>query len=172
MAASWRPRGKQALKRLQSDEGVSLVEVLVGIAIAAGIVAVLGTAVYQFFTVTRWGNNRMLVAADHQTALLWLSRDSAEAESFVPGSGNDYGSFEWPGGDPYFLYRFDPSENTLVRDHFQGAALQSSRVVARNVAAQGDVTFSPAGRVVSVSITTTAGSVSESMDVTLTMRVP
>lgn len=160
------------LDRLRSEDGISLVEVLVGLAIAAGIAAVLGTAVYQFFTVTRWGNDRMLAAADHQTALLWLGRDSAEAASFVAGSGNDYGSFQWPGGDPYYLYRFDPSEKTLVRDHYSGGVLQSSIVAARNIAAQGDVTFSVSGRVVSVSITTTVGAVSETMDLSLTMRVP
>lgn len=172
MPSPWRAPTRRLIDRLRSDEGVSLVEVLIGAAIAAGIAAVLGTAVWQFFTVTRWGNDRMLAAADHQTALLWLSRDSAESETFVAGTGNDYGTFQWPGGDPSFLYRFDPGENALVRDHYQGAVLQSSRPIARNIAAQGDVTFTVNGKVVTVSVTSTVGGVSETINLTLTMRVP
>lgn len=157
---------------LRDERGVSLVEVLVGIAIVTGIAAFIGTAVWQFFTVTRWGNDRMLVASDHQTALLWLSRDSAEANRFVPGGGSDYGTFYWPGDDPYFVYRYDASQEALIRDHYDGGVLESNLVVARSIVDQGDVTFNATGQLVTVSITATQGDVAETIDLQLAMRVP
>ncbi len=157
---------------IHDQRGVSLVELLVGLGIAAGIALFIGTTIWQFFTVTRWGHNRMLVASHHQTALLWLSRDSAEADTFVAGSGAEYGTFYWPGGDPYFAYRYDAAEGTLVRDHYAGGALQSSQTVARSIANQNDVSFSPSGELVTVSITSSQGSIVETVDLQLAMRVP
>ena len=157
---------------MADERGVSLVEVLVGIAIAAGIAAFIGTAVWQFFTVTRWGNSQMLATADHQTAILWLGRDSSEAETFAAGSGLEYGTFTWPEGDPAFRYRYDDSEGTMVRDEIVGGSVQSSQVVMRYIANQSDVTFSQSGSLVTVDLLSTQGGETFSTTLQLNMRVP
>ena len=170
-------RLRDLLTRISLEErGVSLVEVLVGIAIAAGIAAFIGTAVWQFFTVTRWGNNQMLAVSDHQTAILWLSRDIPEAQAFTSGSGAVYGTFSWPGGDPQFRYQYDSSEGTLIREQLDGSGtVQSSNVIARYVANQTDVNFEPNvqnPQIITVDITTTSGDQTFNSTIDLAMRVP
>lgn len=153
------------------ERGVSLVELLVGLSIAAMLIGFIGTSVYQFFSVTRWGNARMAVSAQLQTATTWLGRDAAEAETFTAGSGATYGTFAWPSGDPAFRYRYDAAGESLLRDLIEGGSVQSTTTVARNIQAQSDVSFVPTGSTVSVTITATSGSISDSVDLTLAMRV-
>jgi hypothetical protein len=164
--------GSQENRLIAEEYGVSLVEVLVGLAIAAGIAAFIGTAVWQFFSVTRWGNNQMLAASDHQTAILWLGRDSAEAESFTSGSGLVYGTFTWPEGDPSYRYLYDPAEGAIIREVLSGGSVQSSRVIARYIAAQTDVTFSASGKLITVTLLSTHADQTFSTELQLAMRVP
>ncbi|MFP3853104.1 MAG: type II secretion system protein J [Anaerolineales bacterium] len=171
------------IQRVFRDErGVSLVELLVGIAIALGIAAFIGTAVWQFFTVTRWGNNQMLAASDHQTAILWLGRDIAEAQTFEDGNGAVYATFKWPGGNPQFRYRYDSTEGIVIREQLdESGAVQTSNVVARYVANQADVEFKlddtdqeedPILQIIIVEITTTSGDQTFNSRTELAMRVP
>lgn len=176
MRAIWKSAANVVVanfKRIHNEErAISLVEVLVGIAIATGIAAFIGTAVWQFFTVTRWGNDQMLATADHQTAILWLSRDSTEAESFSAGSGTVYGTFAWPDGDPAFRYSYDPIEGSLLRQEISGGSAQSTRVVARYIANQSDVVFSQSGNLVTVDLLSTRGGETFATQLQLNMRVP
>jgi prepilin-type N-terminal cleavage/methylation domain-containing protein len=171
-ASNQRPLARLLPFLLADERGVSLVEVLVGLAIAAGIAAFIGTAIWQFFTVTRWGNNQMLATSDHQTAILWLGRDSTEAESFTPGSGSEYGTFAWPDGDPAFRYRYDAAEGALVRDELAGGVVQSSQTVARYIASQSDVSFAGNGQLVTVDILSTRAGQTFETELQLHMRVP
>jgi len=82
----------------RDDRGVSLVELIVTITISTIVLAVIITAIVQFYALTRWGNAQLLLENDFQTANLWLGRDAAEAASFTSGSGLTYGTFHWADG--------------------------------------------------------------------------
>jgi Tfp pilus assembly protein FimT len=159
------------LDQLDDERGTSLVELLVGLSIAAMLVGFLGTSVFQFFNVTRWGNARMAVSAQLQNATIWLGRDAAEAETFSAGAGTTYGTFAWPAGDPAFRYRYDAPNHSLVRDLIEGGSVQSTNTVARHIQNQADVSFAPSSNTVAVHIQATSGAISDSIDLTLAMRV-
>ncbi|MGA9532050.1 MAG: hypothetical protein WBR18_04990 [Anaerolineales bacterium] len=156
---------------MADESGTSLVELLVGLSIAAMLIGFIGTSVYQFFSITRWGNARMAVSAQLQNATVWLGRDAAEAETFTAGSGTTYGTFAWPSGDPAFLYRYDPASQTVLRDLIEGGSVQSTTTVARQIQSQSDVSFTPAAGTVVVHIQATNGTISDYIDLTLAMRV-
>lgn len=166
LAADWGPADLH-----RDQRGITLTETLVGLAITAMLIGLLGTSYYQFFLFTRASNDKMLALASLETADLWLSPDSQEAAGFTLGSGNLYGTFEWPGGDPQFRYSYDPLDRTLVRERLDGGSVTSSNVAARYIAAQGDVEFSLTGRLVHVSITATRGEETASGEWDLAMRV-
>ncbi len=158
-------------RRLHHEAGASLVELLIGMAISAFVVATLGTAVFQFYAVSGWGNARMSVLHDLQNAGLWLGRDAQEAASFSSGGGLTYGTFNWTGNSVQFRYAYDPGTTSLVRVHLVGGVPQSTVTVARHIASQGDVTFSAAGSLVTVSLTATNGGLAASDTILLAMRV-
>lgn len=167
-----KPSSSDSLRaHLGDEQGASLVELLVGLSIAAMLIGFIGTSVYQFFSVTRWGNARMAVSAQLQNAMVWLGRDAAESETFTAGSGTTYGTFAWPSGDPAFRYRYDAANHSLLRDLIEGGAVQSTTTVARQIQNQSDVSFAPLGDTVGVYIQTTDGTLSDSIDLTLSMRV-
>lgn len=170
-AGLWHGRGPASLVR--EERGVSLVELLVGVGIAAGIMTLIGTFIFQFFAITHNGTERMAVSSDLQSAALWLGRDAAEAEDFTAGSAPTYGSFTAPqsAAEHVYLYRYDSAEQDLVRDLYIDGSLDSSRVVARFIQDQGDVTFSPNGDLVTVTLTSTSGGASETIDLELALRV-
>lgn len=156
----------------RDDRGVSLVELIVTITISTIVLAVIITAIVQFYALTRWGNAQLLLENDFQTANLWLGRDAAEAASFTPGSSLTYGTFHWADGSNQFRYAYDPGTQALTREHLQGGSSVSVITAARHVAAQGDVSFSVSGSLVTVSLTLTEGDVTETRTYYYSMRSP
>ena len=154
------------------EAGATLVELLLAVAISAVVMTMLGTAVFQFYSISRWGQARLSVLKDLQTAGLWLGRDAQEAAAFVPGAGSVYGTFRWSDSSFEFRYSYSAADQALVREAIASSIVQSTLFVARHIASQGDVTFSPSGKRVEVTVTATSGAVSASNTLTLTMRVP
>lgn len=165
-------RLKKMVPFLRREEGITLTEMLVAIAIAASLIGLLGTALYQFFFVTRWGNNRLSVLGDFETASLWLGRDANEAAFFSSGAGNVYGTLSWSDSSVQYRYSYDAAADALNREHLVSAVVQSTIQVARHIANQSDVSFSASGGLLTVNITATStdGQVSESTTLLLNMR--
>jgi hypothetical protein len=163
-----RPNAKDRL----GESGASLVELLVAVAISAVVLSMVGMAVYQFYAISTFGNARLAVLHDLQNAGLWLGRDSTEASSFTPGAGAVYGTFSWSDSSRQFRYSFNAGQNALVREEIISSVVVSTVTVARHIAAQGDITFTPTGGRVSVSITASSAGVSATDTILLAMRVP
>jgi hypothetical protein len=123
--------------------------------------------------ITRNGTERMAVSSDLQSAALWRGRDGAEAEDFTAGSAPTYGSFTAPqtAGEHVYLYRYDGAEQDLVRDLYIDGSLDSSQIVARFIQNQGDVSFSRSGDLVTVTLTSTSGGASQTIELELALRV-
>lgn len=153
------------------ERGVSLVELIVGIAIAALVMAYISTAVVQFYQVTRWGNSQLFLASDFQTASLWLGRDAAESAAFTAGAGNVYGTLSWADGSNAYRYSYSSLDQALVREHLLGGVVQSTLSVARHIANQSDVTFSLSADLLTVSLTATSGGESETATFEFALRV-
>ena len=162
----------RARSKSRGEEGASLVELLVAVAISTVVVTLVGMAVFQFYSISSHGQARMAVLHDLQNAGLWLGRDTNEAANFTAGAGSVYGTFDWSDSSVQFRYSYDAVDTALIREHLVSGVVQSAVTVARHIASQGDVTFAPTGQRVSVTITATAGTVAASNTIVLTMRVP
>jgi hypothetical protein len=164
--------GRSCVWRLIGDDaGITLIELIVGLGISAFVLAFVGTAVYQFYKVTGWGNGRMVLASDLQTAELWLGRDSVQAASFVAESPPNYGHFVIPTStdDRLVRYSYDPAAQAITRTELTSGDTVS---VARDIANQSDVAFSLAGQRLSVSLTANRGGMTDTVDLKFTLRVP
>ncbi len=157
--------------RLPNERGATLAEVIIAVMLAAALIGLVGTAFYQFYAASRWGLDHLTALSDLQQASLWLGRDANESQVFVPGAGSVYGTLRWPGSTVEYRYAYDAANTALVREHLVGGTVQSTQVVARRIATQGDVTFSYSGGMLTVSITATAGSVSHTAELQLHLRV-
>ncbi len=122
-----------------SEAGITLVELLVASAVAMAITGFLGTAIFQFFTVTRQGSEVMTSVHQVQNAQHWLQLDGQMA---VTASGSAGGVILTLPDDSTISY--DLSDARLVRTA-DGAQL----TVARNVS---ELDFSVDERVVTMSI--------------------
>lgn len=163
-------RIRRQVKRVHSEHGTTMVELLVAMSISVLVFGIISTALVQFFLVTRWGNDQLLITNDLQVASLWLGRDALESASFTPGAGAVYGTLSWADSTHQYRYSYNFADGALVRDHFKDSILQSSLQVARHIANQGDVVFSTSGNLLTVLITSTSGDESESVDLSLAMR--
>ncbi len=167
-----RRQGMTRLRCLRDEQaGVTLVELLTALGISTFVLAFVGTALFQFYKVTGWGNDRMLLAADFQNAELWLGRDSVQANAFSPGSVPSYGTFTIPTstGNRGIRYAYSASDKSLTRTD-----LTSGRTViaARDIANASDVSFVVSGRRLTVTILATRGGLSDTFNLHLTLRVP
>jgi hypothetical protein len=151
---------------------MTLTEMLVSAFLMSLLIGVLGTAFYQFFTATRWGNDTLTALHDLENAEVWLSRDAREAQSFTPESSPVYGTFDC--GDystVEYRYSYDSGSTALVREKLVGGVVESTLVVARHIAQQGDVEFPPVdGSLVTITLTSTSGAISRSATLKINMR--
>lgn len=163
-------RIRRQLKRVHSERGTTMVELLVAMSISVLVFGIISTALVQFFLVTRWGNDQLIITNDLQVASLWLGRDALESANFTPGAGVIYGTLNWADSTHQYRYSYNLSDGALVREHFENSILQSTLQVARHITNQGDVVFNSSGQLLTVSITSTSGDESETVDLSLAMR--
>ena len=69
----------------KSENGYTLVELLVTIAISGLVFLIAGTAIYQLSTVSGYGNSRLTAVHEMQNAAHWFNRDGQEAVAATGG---------------------------------------------------------------------------------------
>ena len=124
---------------MNTQKGMTMVELIVTVAVTGIIVAFLGTAIYQIITITGYGNNRLIAAHELENAAYWLNRDGQQA---VAASGG--------GGLSLTL-----SDNSTVTYSLAGTELRrtsggNNMILARNIAS---LNFAVSNRVITMSLT-------------------
>lgn len=165
------PAGQPLRRLVTEDRGVTLTEMLVTTFLMSLLIGVLGTAFYQLFTTTRWGNDTLTALHDLENAEVWLSRDASEAQSFTPGSSPVYGTFDC--GDystVQYRYSYDSGDTALVREKIVDGGVESTLTVARHIAQESDVGFSVNGSLVTITLASTSDAISRNTTLEINMR--
>lgn len=68
------------------ESGFTLVEMIITVAITGLIVGLLGTAIYQIFTVSEYGNDRLAALHELQNAASWFNLDGQQTKAATGGS--------------------------------------------------------------------------------------
>ena len=124
---------------MKSERGFTLVELVIATAITGLIVGVLCTAIYQIFTVTEYGNDKMMAMHELQNAAHWVSLDGQQASAAS-------------GGDELTLTLPDDSSITyaLVDTELRRTAGESEMTLARNISG---ISFSIENRTITMTVT-------------------
>lgn len=133
-----------------------MVELITAVAITGIIVAFLGTAVYQIFHVSDYGNGRLTALHELQNAAYWLNTDGPGAVSATGGSqllltlaDNSTITYSLSGtsllrsstGSPMILARNISSASFAVNSRVVTIDLTSSPVASNNVSQTGTYMF-------------------------------
>jgi prepilin-type N-terminal cleavage/methylation domain-containing protein len=124
---------------MNGQQGMTMVELIVVVAVTGIIIAFLGTAIYQLMTVTSYGNSRLIAAHELENAAYWLNRDGQQATAASGGSG----------------LALTLSDNSSVTYSLAGTELRrsaggDSMILARNITS---LDFSISSRVITMSLT-------------------
>lgn len=124
---------------MNKQSGMTTVELITAIAITGIIVAFLGTAIYQIFNVSDYGNNRLTALHELQNAGYWLNVDGQGSVNATVGS--------------QLVLRL--SDNSTVTYSLSGTNLLRSSsgppmTLARNISSAN---FALNGRVITVNLT-------------------
>lgn len=124
---------------MNKENGYTLVELLVTIAITGIIFVVVGTVMFQLSTVSGYGNDKLTVSHDLQNAAYWFNLDGQMALSAAGSS-----SLTWtlPGSQ---TITYALSGTNLQRNNGT-----STLTLSQNISA---LSFSVQGRLVSMNIT-------------------
>jgi prepilin-type N-terminal cleavage/methylation domain-containing protein len=149
------------------ESGFTLVELLAVLAIIAVVTGLLALILYQFFSITRWGNDQLRVDGDLRNTGVWLVRDGSGSVSFSP-SGT-CGVFTAPTltTTRTITYTYSAAQDTLSRqDSGTGQTIAVARhatgVLCPTVVVTNTAAFS---------VTAASDDVSASQIYTITMRV-
>jgi prepilin-type N-terminal cleavage/methylation domain-containing protein len=109
---------------MKRQEGFSLPELLVTVAITGLIVSFLGMAVYQILNVTEYGSDKMTATHELQNAAHWVSYDGQMAKTAS-------------GGDELVLILPDSSQVTygIAGSELLRTSEESQMTLARNITA-------------------------------------
>jgi prepilin-type N-terminal cleavage/methylation domain-containing protein len=147
----------------QSQRGFTLTELLVALGLISVVTGVLVTVIYQFYSISRWGNAQMAVDADLRNAGLWLVRDGNESHVLTPTLPCNTFTFDTGRSR---LYTYTMSGSTLNRTDSQTGQTIG---VARRLTAPPVCNIQ--GRMAMITLTSAMGSVSSSATFTVTLRV-
>jgi len=152
-----------------SQRGMTLVELLVGIAIAGLIASVLGSSIHTFIISSDRGNDRLSALHDIQNAAYWISSDSqmAETTDLVNGAPPvDYMALSWTdkfgGGEVSHSSIYSLSGTELQRD-YDGVV----RTVARHISA---LEFSIDSDLLTVTLGSSLGGITEERTYDICLR--
>lgn len=126
---------------MNTQKGMTMVELVVTVAVTGIIIAFLGTAIYQIITITGYGNNRLIAAHELENAAYRFNLDGQQATAASGGSG----------------LSLTLSDNSTVTYSLTGTELRRTAggvntILARNIAS---LNFSVANRVITMSLTST-----------------
>jgi Tfp pilus assembly protein FimT len=152
---------------MRSEKGITLIELLLALAIAALITGILVTAIYQIPRITGQGNKELVVQHDLQNAATWLNRDVASASSVRVSDSQMVLTVPYCVTDTTTItYTYSAADRTLTRD-----SGDSPLIIARRVAS---VTFPLTDTVgpnaVTVTLFSEEGGVAGSNTLALAMR--
>jgi len=124
---------------MKSQEGFTLPELLITVAITGLIVSFLGMAVYQIITVTEYGSDKMVAMHELQNVAHWVSRDGQMASTAI-------------GGNELVLTLPNDSSITysVVDSELRRTAGGSQMTLARNISA---LSFSIENRIITMTVT-------------------
>jgi hypothetical protein len=161
----------QRSPRAAGQAGFTIPEMLIGALLATAAATLIATAIYQLSVASLDGRNRLTALGDVQNAALWIGSDTSEAQSFAAGSGTTYGTLTTSDVTVQYRYSYSSSNKSLVREVLVSGSPTNTQRIARNIAAQGDVTFSLSGTLLTVTIKATSATLSESATLNASMRV-
>jgi len=126
---------------MNSQRGMTLVELIVAMAISGVIITFLGTAIYQMLNVTDYGNDSLTASHELENTAYWFNFDGQQAVSATGGS----------------TLALTLSDNSTISYALSGAELRRTsgggyNVLARNIAS---LNFSISGRVITMAVTST-----------------
>ena len=164
-------RGCRRQRAGQFERGFTLPEMLITLVLIALSTGLISTSIYQIFIVSSDGNARLSVLNDLENIAIWIGRDTSEAQSWTVGVGTIYGTLTTSDPTVQYRYSYDAANTALVREHLVSGTPVNTLNIARRIANQGDITFSNTGTLLTISVTSTVGSTSESSTLNLGMRV-
>ena len=126
---------------MKAEEGFTLVELMIVIAITGFIVSVLGMAVHQIVTIPEYGNERMTAMHELQNIAHWVGIDGQMSKSAS-------------GGNQLILTLADDSSISYVLEgtELHRIAGTSNRTLANNITGAN---FSVSSRLITMDITST-----------------
>jgi prepilin-type N-terminal cleavage/methylation domain-containing protein len=124
---------------MRREQGFTLVELLVSLAITGLIFTVVGTTMFQLTTVSAYGNDKLTIAHEVQNIGYWFNLDGQMA---VSANGGATLSFTLPASQT-ITYALDGK-------NLQRSDGTTTRVLAQNISA---ASFSVQNRLVTLNIT-------------------
>jgi prepilin-type N-terminal cleavage/methylation domain-containing protein len=151
--------------RAAHERGFTLIEVIIVLGIVSVVTSITLMILYQLLTVPAQGNARLAIDADFRTANLWLMHDGNESQSFTP-NGTCGVFYTGVARNVSYTYSYAAASHTLNRtDSSTGQTI----AVAHHVAAAPSCTVH--GQTVGVVFTSSSGSLSDNMTITVALRV-
>jgi prepilin-type N-terminal cleavage/methylation domain-containing protein len=124
---------------MKKEQGYTLIELLITIAVTGLIFVAAGTVLFQLTTVSGYGNDRLSIIHEMQNADYWFNYDGQMA---VAAAGGSSLVLSFPSGQPVTY--------ALAGTQLQRIEGSSTMILARNVS---NLSFSVQSRLVSMNIT-------------------
>ena len=135
---------------IQSEKGISTIELIVACAIIGLIGSAASMSIFQVFNVTEKSNESLKISSQVQNAGHWISRDTYTADSIIADnlSSPDFVVLNWTERDyvnddiyhsiTYFFDELSGGIGNLKRNHWSSAGEDQDILVAKYISYDSD----------------------------------
>ena len=161
---------------LKNQAGLSLLEVIAGVAIAGLIIVPVAGIINQFIFIPAELGASIAVMNDARAAVRGIAEDARQATSFTTSTEPDFGTFTWtdrtrfPVSTTSVRYFHDATDSVLMREETVNGAAQTNRVTG-SIANYADVSIQQSGDLTTVSVTSSSESITETLTRNASMTV-
>ena len=145
---------------IRQDKGFTMIELIIGLAIAGFLSLAVSMAVYELFVVNASASNQTTVVRQVQNVGYWICRDSLGAQTIIEENDPDTPDFlilrwtDWSGVDYEAYYYFEGDE--LRRSYTVGENPPTYSTVAEHIDVE-ETTFIDSGAAWILTVKATVG---------------
>jgi prepilin-type N-terminal cleavage/methylation domain-containing protein len=160
-------------KRLTRQEGFTLIEIIIGIAVSSLLLLGINTGIYQIFRVSNLNSAHVAAVKQVENALFYINRDIQMSQKVETNVSGNWLRLNWTGWDDNSdnVITYILNNSVITRKYYVNDSLADQKQIASKITAVSAVSPGIDEEAWTIEISSTAASANIQADETRQMKI-